>query len=234
MVGVADLSQDLVNLVLDDFVATIKTQTNLGLGTPGYVENVFKRALGDEKAATVLGKIMPPASSKGLEILHWMDAKSIGEMINKEHPQVIAIILSVLEHDVAAQVLGYVPEGKRAEIIQRVASLDTVQPSAMAELEGIMAEVAVNVIVNINVNVGFGNLAAVAVAPSPLGEDEELAGMRDGKERRRDENSCRDAPAWKGSSRVVGRPRPRLEENYRGVGGACVEEEEEREEREHV
>ena len=83
---------------------------------------------------------MPPASSKGLEILHWMDAKSIGEMINKEHPQVIAIILSVLEHDVAAQVLAYVPEGKRAEIIQRVASLDTVQPSAMEELEGIMAE----------------------------------------------------------------------------------------------
>ena len=44
MVGVADLSQDLVNLVLDDFVSTIKTQTNLGLGTPGYVENVFNRA----------------------------------------------------------------------------------------------------------------------------------------------------------------------------------------------
>ena len=140
MVGVADLSQDLVNLVLDDFVSTIKTQTNLGLGTPGYVENVFRRALGDEKAATVLGKIMPPASSKGLEILQWMDAKSIGEMVSKEHPQVIAIILSVLEHDIAAQVLGYIPDTKRAEIIQRVASLDTVQPSAMAELEGIMAE----------------------------------------------------------------------------------------------
>jgi len=140
MVGVADLSQDLVNLVLDDFVSTIKTQTNLGLGTPGYVENVFRRALGDEKAATVLGKIMPPASSKGLEILQWMDAKSIGEMVSKEHPQVIAIILSVLEHDIAAQVLDYIPDTKRAEIIQRVASLDTVQPSAMAELEGIMAE----------------------------------------------------------------------------------------------
>ena len=140
MVGVADLSQDLVNLVLDDFVATIKTQTNLGLGTPGYVENVLKRALGDEKASTVLGKIMPPASTKGLEILQWMDAKSIGEMISDEHPQVIAIILSVLEHDIAAQVLEFISENKRAEIIQRVATLDSVQPSAMQELEGIMAE----------------------------------------------------------------------------------------------
>ena len=140
MVSVADLSQDLVDMVLDDFVSTLKTQTNLGLGTPDYVQNVFKRALGDEKAATVLGKIMPPASSKGLEILQWMDAKSIGEMVSDEHPQVIAIILSVLEHDVAAEVLEYVSESKRSEIIKRVASLDSVQPSAMAELEGIMAK----------------------------------------------------------------------------------------------
>ena len=140
MVSVADLSQDLVNMVLDDFVSTLKTQTNLGLGTPDYVQNVFKRALGDEKAATVLGKIMPPASSKGLEILQWMDAKSIGEMVSDEHPQVIAIILSVLEHDVAAEVLEHVSESKRSEIIKRVASLDSVQPSAMAELEGIMAK----------------------------------------------------------------------------------------------
>ena len=138
-VSVADLSQDLVNMVLDDFVSTLKTQTNLGLGTPDYVQNVFKR-LGDEKAATVLGKIMPPASSKGLEFFQWMDAKSIGEMVSDEHPQVIAIILSVLEHDVAAEVLEYVSESKRSEIIKRVASLDSVQPSAMAELEGIMAK----------------------------------------------------------------------------------------------
>ena len=50
MVGVADLSQEAVNLVLDEFVATIKNQTNLGLGTTDYVENVLKRALGEDKA----------------------------------------------------------------------------------------------------------------------------------------------------------------------------------------
>ena len=54
MVGVVDLSQDSVNLVLDNFVATIKKQTNLGLGTTDYVENVLKRALGEDKASTVL------------------------------------------------------------------------------------------------------------------------------------------------------------------------------------
>jgi flagellar motor switch protein FliG len=69
-----------------------------------------------------------------------MDARSIGEMIRDEHPQVVAIILSVLEFDVAADVLGFLPSDSRAEVMQRVASLETVQPSAMEELEGIMKE----------------------------------------------------------------------------------------------
>jgi flagellar motor switch protein FliG len=138
MVSVADLSQEAVNSVLDEFVMTIKKQTSLGLGTTDYVEKVLKRALGDDKAASVLGRIMPGQSSKGLDILSWMDARSIAEMIRGEHPQVSAIILSVLENSVAADVLAYLPPESRAEIIQRVASLEVVQPSAMEELEAIM------------------------------------------------------------------------------------------------
>ena len=140
MVSVADLSQECVNVVLDDFVSTIKKQTNLGLGTADYVENVFKRALGADKAATILGRIMPGSSSKGLEILRWMDARSIAEMIQGEHAQVIAIIVSVLEYDVAADVLNFLKPEQRPEVIQRVALLDTVQPSAMDELEQIMKQ----------------------------------------------------------------------------------------------
>ena len=140
MVSVADLSQECVNVVLDDFVSTIKKQTSLGLGTADYVENVFKRALGADKAATILGRIMPGSSSKGLEILRWMDARSIAEMIQGEHAQVIAIIISVLEYDVAADVLNFLKPEQRPEVIQRVALLDTVQPSAMDELEQIMKQ----------------------------------------------------------------------------------------------
>ena len=138
MVSVADLSQEAVNVVLDEFVATLKKQTSLGLGTGDYVEKVLKRALGEDKASSVLSRIMPGQGSKGLEILKWMDARSIAEMIRGEHPQVVAIILSVLEHTVAADVLNFLPAEARPEIIQRIASLDTVQPSAMEELEQIM------------------------------------------------------------------------------------------------
>ena len=138
MVSVADMSQEAVNAVLDQFVDLLKRQTSLSLGTTEYVETVLKRALGPDKALSVLSRIMPNRASRGLEILQWMDARAIAEMIKTEHPQVTAIILSVLEAEVAADVLAYLPNDTRPEVIQRVASLDTIQPSAMEELESIM------------------------------------------------------------------------------------------------
>ena len=84
-----------------------------------------------------MSRILPGGSTKGLEILRWMDARAISDMIINEHPQVIAIILSVLEYDVAADVLSFY----RRRIVVRscsVCQLETVQPSAMEELERIM------------------------------------------------------------------------------------------------
>jgi flagellar motor switch protein FliG len=138
MVAAADFSQEAVNVVLDEFVEHLKKQSNLSMGSTDYVENVLRRALGDDKAASVLSRIMPGQASKGLEILTWMDARGIADMIKAEHPQVVAIILSLLEPTVAADVLIFLPPEIRPEVMQRVACLDTVQPAAMAELEGIM------------------------------------------------------------------------------------------------
>ena len=138
MVSVSDLSQEAVNTVLDDFVDTIKKQTNIGLGARDYVSNTFIKALGDDKAASVLGRIMPGSTSKGLDVLQWMDARSIGEMVQEEHPQIIAIVLSVLEYDIAADVLNYLPENLRPEVVYRIAALETVHPNAMNKLEAVI------------------------------------------------------------------------------------------------
>jgi flagellar motor switch protein FliG len=140
MVAAADLSQEAVNVVLDEFVEMLKNQTSLSLGNSDYVEKVMRRALGDDKANSVLNRIMPGQGTKGLDILSWMDARGIADMIRTEHPQVIAIILSLLDGVVAAEVLIFLPAEIRPEVIQRVATLDTVQPAAMAELESIMKQ----------------------------------------------------------------------------------------------
>lgn len=138
MVSVSNVSQGAVDMVLDEFVLTMKQQTNLAMGTSDYVQRVLTKALGEDKAASVLNRIIPSRASRGLDILNWMDSRSIAEMIRGEHPQIIAIIISFLEYESAADVLHFLPEELRPDLIMRVAQLETIQPEALEELETIM------------------------------------------------------------------------------------------------
>jgi flagellar motor switch protein FliG len=140
MVNMQDTSPEAVDHVLDTFLRELRAQTSLGFGGTEYVEAVFEKALGEEKAATVLAKVIPGGASKRLDILSWMSPRAINDMIESEHPQIIAIILSVLEEGTAADVLTFLPEGVRAEVVQRIAVLDTVQPTAMRELESVIEQ----------------------------------------------------------------------------------------------
>ena len=138
MYSVADVNQDTVNMVLDEFLAIIKAQTSIGLGADTYIRRVLTKALGEDKAGSVLTRITPSQTGKNIEILQWMDARSIAEMIAGEHPQIIGIIVAHLEYAVAADVLVLLPEEIQHEVIQRIATLDSVQPEAIAQLERVM------------------------------------------------------------------------------------------------
>ncbi len=138
MYSVADVDQRTVNFVLDEFLSIIKAQTSIGLGADSYIRRMLVKALGEDKAGSILTRITPSSSAKGIEILEWMDARSIAEMIEGEHPQIIGLIVAQLDYAVAADVLVLLPDDIQHEVLQRVATLDSVQPEAIEQLERVM------------------------------------------------------------------------------------------------
>jgi flagellar motor switch protein FliG len=138
MYSVQGLDQETVNRVLDEFLAIIKEQTSLGLGAGNYIRNVLNKALGEDKAQSVLSRITPSSSDRPIEILDWMDARSISELIIDEHPQIIALVISYLDFGLGADVLMLLPDEIQSDVIGRIATLETVQPEALRELEDVM------------------------------------------------------------------------------------------------
>jgi flagellar motor switch protein FliG len=139
MATMVDISRPMVEHVIDDFFDMLKSQTALGIGNDSYVRGMLEKALGD-KAGNVIDRILMGTANNGLESLKWMDPKSIAEIIRFEHPQIIAIVMSYLESDSAAQVLTNLPENTRSGILMRIATLDGVQPAAIKELDTIMEQ----------------------------------------------------------------------------------------------
>ena len=138
MAKLENVSREQASTVVMNFVGALEEQTSLGVGSDDYVRRVLIGALGEERAGGVIDRILVGQSSKGLEALKWMDTKAVAEIVRNEHPQIIAIVLSYLDADQAAELLALLPERVRPDVLMRIATLDGIQPSALRELDEIM------------------------------------------------------------------------------------------------
>lgn len=138
MSQLSNVSRGQVSSVLEEFCSTVQEETGLGLGTDEYVRSVLKKALGNDKADNIIDRILQGGNTKGLETLKWMDSRAVAEVIRLEHPQIIAIVLSYLEPDQAAEVIALFPDKIRIDVLMRIATLDGIQPAALNELNDIM------------------------------------------------------------------------------------------------
>jgi len=138
MASLKSVSKVQVTKVVKEFYDIVRGATSLGLDTDDYIRNVLVKALGEDRAAGLIDRILLGGHIKGLEAFKWMDPRSIADVIRNEHPQIIAIVLSFLEHDQAAEVLIQFPEPVRIDVILRIATLEGIQPSALQELNDIM------------------------------------------------------------------------------------------------
>lgn len=138
MANLTDVKRERVIAVFDSFLSELTNTTGFGIGADNYLRNVLTRALGEEKATGIIDRILLGGNTQGLETLKWMDARAISDVIKQEHPQIQAIVIAYLEGDLSAEVLSYLPENMRLDVIVRVAKLDTVQPDALNELNNIL------------------------------------------------------------------------------------------------
>jgi len=138
MATLGNVGKEEVVDVLDGFLEEIEQGTGLGIGSDEYIRNALTQALGDDKAGAVIDRILMGANTKGLDTLKWMDPRAVGDIIRYEHPQIQSIVLSYLDPDQGAQVLAILPENTQADLVMRIAALESVQPAALQELNDIM------------------------------------------------------------------------------------------------
>jgi flagellar motor switch protein FliG len=138
MATLDNVNKATMEVVMDQFITEVNNQTSVGIGSEDYIRDMMVNALGEDKATSMIDRILLGSGNKGLESLKWMDARSVAEVIRLEHPQIIAIVLSYLDPDQSSEVLKMLPERARSDILMRVASLEGIPPSALQELDKIM------------------------------------------------------------------------------------------------
>ncbi|MGC9162178.1 MAG: flagellar motor switch protein FliG [Thiomonas sp.] len=134
------VSADQAHEVMREFRAKLEQQTALGLGASEFLRSALTKALGGERANSLIERILHGGESSGLENLKWLEPRAIAELIKLEHPQVVALVLAYIDPEQAAEVLHFLPERQGAEAMLRLAALDGLQPSALRELNEALEE----------------------------------------------------------------------------------------------
>jgi flagellar motor switch protein FliG len=140
MVALSNLSRDQISEVFHNFLVAAAEKTTIGMDSNDYIRNMLTKALGDDKAAGLLDRIMHSSDTSGIESLKWMDPGAVAEMIGNEHPQIIATILVHLEPDQAAGIMKMLTERTRNDVLLRISTLDGVQPVALRELNDVLSK----------------------------------------------------------------------------------------------
>lgn len=140
MAHLKQVTREKINGVLSDFQTVADEKTTLGMASDDYIRSVLVKALGDDKAANLIERILQGGDTSGIEGLKWMDSPAVAELIKNEHPQIIATILVHLDRDQASEILGFLSERLCNDVTLRIATLDGIQPTALRELNEVLTK----------------------------------------------------------------------------------------------
>ncbi len=126
--------------VLEEFYEVCLAQQYIAEGGIGYAKDLLQKALGDDKAAQVLGKLTASLQVRPFEFIRKTEASQILNFIQDEHPQTIALILSYLSSQQAAAIISALTPDKQTDVAKRIAMMDRTSPDVIKEVENILEQ----------------------------------------------------------------------------------------------
>lgn len=134
MLTVAEIDPAAIDAVLDEFLT--RTRGVSALDSQGrQVRAVMARALGSPRADRMIDTIGPPAAARRFAGFDWLDAAGIAALLVDEHPQAVTLVLAHLAQELGVAVLDALPATLRGDLVVRLATLGTVHPQVVADLE---------------------------------------------------------------------------------------------------
>ena len=126
--------------VLNEFYEICLAQQYIAEGGIGYAKDLLQKALGEEKAKEVLGKLTASLQVRPFEFIRKTDASQILNFIQDEHPQTIALILSYLSPAQASGIISSLTPDKQTDVAKRIAQMDRTSPDVIKEVENILEQ----------------------------------------------------------------------------------------------
>jgi len=124
--------------VLMEFQEMMMAQGFISSGGIDYAREVLEKALGTQKAIDIVNRLTSSLQVRPFDFIRRTDPSHLLNFIQGEHPQTIALILSYLEPNKAALILGGLNHQIQADVARRIATMDRTSPDVLREVERVL------------------------------------------------------------------------------------------------
>ena len=138
-----DVSPEELDIVLEEFYRnSVMADEGVNISSsPDFVKNALTKALGADRAKELSDNLRAGEEDAGLEALRYAEPIMISNYIRTEHPQTIALILSYLKNaEQSSAVLRDLPESIQADILYRMAVIESIPPGVISEMNEVLTE----------------------------------------------------------------------------------------------
>ncbi|MDE6024471.1 MAG: flagellar motor switch protein FliG [Lachnospiraceae bacterium] len=132
------VSPDIKDAVMDEFYEVCLAQKYIAEGGITYAKELLDKALGEDRAKDVIGRLTASLQVRPFEFVRKSDASQLLNFIQDEHPQTIALILSYLPSAQAASVVSALAPEKQADVAKRIAMMDRTSPDVIKQVEKVL------------------------------------------------------------------------------------------------
>ena len=140
--------------ILTEFYQSCVTNKAITEGGLEYARAVLEKAYGEQAAQDLLAKVTKSLKNREFAFMNKADVKSLYSALQSERPQTIALVLSYMDADKAAGVIAQLDEKRQIQVVESIARIDTVSPSAIKIVEAEMNKKFSNIMTSSNVKVG--------------------------------------------------------------------------------
>lgn len=134
----SSISPQTKEKVMNEFYEICLAQQYIAEGGIGYAKELLEKALGEDKAKDVIGKLTASLQVRPFEFIRKTDPSQLLNFIQDEHPQTIALILSYLPASQSSMVVSSLPPEKQADVAKRIAQMDRTSPDVIKQVEKVL------------------------------------------------------------------------------------------------
>ncbi|MFT5726641.1 MAG: flagellar motor switch protein FliG [Desulforhopalus sp.] len=135
MASIDHIPTDIKEKVFKNFRESKEQFAGLFVKGDDFAKKAISATSGDQRSQFLMDQFLSGTETRSLETISLMAPAMVAGLLEQEHPQTVALVLSTQHIEHAAEILSHLPEDTMSDVAYRISKIEKVSPVVLNRIE---------------------------------------------------------------------------------------------------